>query len=204
MSFTNLRSPVSFMWFSSQKFFSLFRINTLDHFKKTVVPASFFPERWLTWLVYVPPIWYLLSPAKNCAHHTSKLRSRIMSTFAISVFQKMLEIDVNRWKTWHSLKLLVLPIPNCLGLASYKDVPVTWAWHVCIHGLVDLGIWTKRRWLERSLLAPTPFVVDHHSWGLVPGQESWDTSACPVLAFLYFPCKGGPFHHSFNKCVNVS
>lgn len=93
---------------------------------------------------------------------TFKLRSRIMATFAISVFQRMLEIDVNRWKTWCPLKLLILPIPNCLGLAAYKDVPAICAWHVCIHGLVALGIWAKSRWLESSPLAPTPFVITTH------------------------------------------
>lgn len=123
---------------------------------------------------------------------TFKLRSRIMSTFAISVFQRMLEIDVNRWKTWCPLKLLVLPIPNCLGLAAYKDVPAICAWHVCIHGFVALGIWAKCRWLESSLLAPTPFVITTHKARCLVRRDGKQVHALSFLSW-YFPCKGGPY-----------
>lgn len=61
-----------------------------------------------------------------------------MAASAISIFQRMLEIIVNRWKTRCSPKLLLFLIPNCLGLAPYRDVPDICAWHVCIYGVVAL------------------------------------------------------------------
>lgn len=111
----NLRSPFSFLWFSSQKPFSWLRIEKTFW---TLLEDSGHCHC-LSGNVGGSP-WWSCHPLGVCQHQprtvsSNTLRSRcgVMAASAIPVFQGMLEVEVNRWKTWYS--------PN-----FFPQFPVAW------------------------------------------------------------------------------
>ena len=78
----------------------------LEHFRETLFTPLFLCECWLKSSVYV----LVYSIFGICWHQlrsmpTFKFRDGVMTLFALSVFQKMLEVDVNRRETCYSLSL---------------------------------------------------------------------------------------------------
>lgn len=69
---------------------------------------------------------------------------------------------------WCSLNLL-LPIPDRLGLVTYRDVPGIHTWHTYIHGLVAFGVWSRCGRLARSSWPPP-----HSLWPrLIISLDGW-------------------------------
>ena len=69
---------------------------------------------------------------------------------------------------WCSLNLL-LPIPDRLGLVTYRDVPGIHTWHTYIHGLAAFGVWSRCGRLARSSWPPP-----HSLWPrLIISLDGW-------------------------------